>query len=257
MQIINVNAKSTAVCFVTTHPELAMLEFTEELAFDGLQYDIEVFVMVDNDQYQIPMSWMPLYVQILHILNKTCALHGYRRATFVYTWPLEITAWDKVFFYFCEINRKHSFVWIIEPDVFIPSIHAFRAIHQLYSSTSDLVVQQVIPNINGNTSVWSHYNVAIGRIPPPWYRSMANILGLSRHLLTTMADFIRWRGFNVFHEFFIQSLSLNLNMTVVSPMEFDTLFWRKHHTWDDVNTKPNNFFHPVKSWTLQKTWHQK
>lgn len=257
LQITSIRAKSTALCFVTTHPELEMLQFVEELALDGLKYDVEVFVMVDNDQYEIPISWISSYVQILHIKNETCTVHGYRRATYVYTWPLEITAWDKAFLYFCELNTQHSFIWIIENDVFIPSIQAFRAIHQLYSPHSELIVQRVIPNIIGNTSAWSHYSVAIGRVLPPWYRSMANILGLSRRLLTTIADFVRWRGFNVFHEFSAQTLSLNLNMTVISPIEFDTLFWRKSFTWDDIRKNPNNFFHPVKNWTLQKLWHQR
>jgi len=256
-QITSINANTAALCFVTTHPELEMLQFVEELALDGLQYGIEVFVMIDDDQYKIPIFWISSHVQILYIKSETCIVHGYRRATYVYTWPLEVTAWDKAFLYFCELNTKHSFIWIIENDVFIPSVQAFRAIHQLYSPTSELIVQRVIPNIIGNTSAWSHYSVAIGRLFPPWYRSMANVLGLSRRLLTTIADFVRWRGFNVFHEFSVQTLSLNLNMTVVSPIEFDTLFWRKHHTWNDINNKPNNFFHPVKNWTLQKIWRQR
>lgn len=256
-QIIIINGNPTALCFVMTRPELEALEFAEEVAIDSQQYGIDVFIMIDDEEYKIPIFWISSYVQILHIKKETCIVHGYRRTTYVYTWPLEVTAWDKVFLYFSEFNPKHSFIWIIENDVFIPSIQAFRAIHQLYSPTSDLIVQRVIPNIIGNTSVWSHYSVAIGRLFPPWYRSMANVLGLSRRLLVTISDFVRWRGFNVFHEFSVQTLSLNLNMTVVSPIEFDTLFWRKSHTWNDINNKPNNFFHPVKNWTLQKLWHQK
>jgi len=247
----------TAVCFVITRPEQTMLEFVGELALDGLKYGLEIFIMIDDDQFEIPISWIPLYVQTLHISNETCFQNGYRRTTFVYTWPLEITSWDKTLFYFCELNLKHSFLWIIEADVFISSVQAFRAVHQLYSPISDLIVQQVIPNIIGDTSQWSHYSVAIGRLLPPWYRSMANILGLSRHLLNTIAEFIHWRGYNAFHEFSVQTLSLNLNMIVVSPTEFDTLFWRKDHSWDDVHQKPNNFFHPVKDKVLHKLWHER
>lgn len=255
--ITNINAKHTAVCFVITRSEQQeIFEFFEELALDGLKYDLEVFVMIDDDQSTIPISWIPLHVQILHVSNDTCFLNGYRRTTFVSTWPLEISSWDKAFFYFCELNTKHSFLWIIEADVFIPSIQAFRALHQLYSPTSDLIAQQVIPNLIGNASEWVHYSVAIGRLFPPWYRSMANILGLSRHLLTTIAEFIHWRGYNAFHEFSVQTLSLNLNMSVVSPTEFDTLFWRNDHTWKHIFNKPSNFFHPVKDAELHQLWHQ-
>lgn len=168
-----------------------------------------------------------------------------------------ISAWDKVFFYFCKLNINHSFLWIIESDTFIPSIESFRAIHELYSSTSDLVVQHPNDNIMGDISGWAHWILAVKTLPPPWYQSMTNLLGLSRRVLSTISDFVRRRGFNVFHEFVAHSLSINLNLTVVAPMEFDTLTWNRPQPWDLIDNLPNSFFHPVKDWTLQKEWHEK
>ncbi len=257
VHMTSISATSTAICFVTTRPEPEMLQFVEELALDSRQYGIEVFVMIEDDKYQKPSTLMSSHVQILQIPNEKCVTYGYQRTMYVETRPLAITSWDKIFLYFCELNTKHSFLWIIEYDVFIPSVQAFHSIHQLYSSTSDLIVKRVIPNPSGDTSEWVHWSVAIGRLIPPWYRSMANALGLSRRLLTTIADFVRWRGFNAFHEFSVQTLSINLNMTVVSPIEFDTLAWVQEYTWTDISNRPNNWWHPVKNWTTQRAWHRR
>ena len=68
---------------------------------------------------------------------------------------------------------------------------------------------------------------------------MANAIGMSRRLLTTIADYVRWRGVSTFHEFFPQTLSINLNMTVVSPIELETLVYRKrlYMEWYREQTK--------------------
>jgi len=66
----------TAVCFVITRPEQTMFEFVGELALDGLKYGLEIFIMIDDDQFEIPISWIPLYVQTLHISNETCFQNG-------------------------------------------------------------------------------------------------------------------------------------------------------------------------------------
>ena len=257
MQVTNTSATSTALCFITTRPEAEMLQFAEELAVDGLRYNMEVFIMIDDNKYQNLSSSMPSSVRILHIPNEKCVAYGYQKTMHVATRPLIISSWDKAFLYFCELNANHSFLWIIEGDTFIPSVQAFRSIHQLYSSTSDLIVQRVIPQSSEGATSWPHWKLADDMLFPPWYRSMTNAVGLSRRLLTTIADFIRWRGTNVFHEFSIHTLSINLNMTVVSPIELDTFEWTGHYTWSDISAKPGNLWHPVKDLTIQKAWHQR
>ena len=256
VQMTNVSATS-ALCFITTRPVPEMLQFAEELAIDGLQYSMEVFIMIDDNEYRNVSFSMSSPVQILQIPDEKCIAYGYQKTMYTSSRPLIVTSWDKVLLYFCELNRKHSFLWIVEDDTFISSVSAFRAIHQLYSSTSDLVVQRVIPNPLGDPSLWTHWHLAVGMLIPPWYRSMTNAAGLSRRLLTTIADFIRWRGINVFHEFSIHTLGINLNMTVVSPNEFDTLKWRWNWRWHHINAMPNCWWHPVKNWTIQKAWHQR
>ncbi len=256
MKMIITSTGDAAVCFLTVRPVPEMLHFAEELAFDGLKYGIDVFVIVDDNTYKIPSSTSS-NVQILQIPNEKCVTYGYQQTMYVTTRRIQIATWDKALLYFCELNTKYSFVWLIEDDVFIPSVHAFRSIHQLYSRTSDLIVQRVIPNWSAKIEGWPHWSLAIGKLVPPWYRSNAQAMGLSQRLLDTIADNVRWRGINTYHEFLPQTLSINLNMTVVSPIEFDTLKWEVIHTWEDIEANPNNWCHSAKNWTLQKAWHQR
>jgi hypothetical protein len=159
--------------------------------------------------------------------------------------------------YFCEINTNYSFVWFVEDDTFIPSVHALRSVHQLYSETADLIVPHITPNPVGDESIWPHWHLAVDKLFPPWYSSMANAIGMSRRLLTTIADYVRWRGVSTFHEFLPQTLSRSLNMTVVSPIELETLVYRAHYAWNDIENKPNNWWHPVKDLKRQKSWRQR
>ncbi len=255
--MISTSAGNNALCFLTMRPELEMLHFAEQLALDGLQYGVEVFVIVGNNAYKVPFSRLS-NVQILQIPDEKCIAYGYQQTMYVTTRPIQIGTWDRAFLYFCELNTKYSFVWFIEDDVFVPSVHAFRSFHQIYSSTSDLIVQRLLPNWSGDVSGWPHWSLAIGKLVPPWFRSMTNAMGLSQRLLKAIADHVRWRGISTFHEFLPQTLSINLNMTVVSPIELDTLIWTgETYTWDDIEASPNQWWHPVKNWTLQKEWHRR
>ncbi|UJR16565.1 hypothetical protein I4U23_003466 [Adineta vaga] len=55
LQINTIDTASIAVCFLI-RPASETLLFAEELALDGLHYDIDVFVMVDDNSYTIQSS---------------------------------------------------------------------------------------------------------------------------------------------------------------------------------------------------------
>jgi hypothetical protein len=99
--------------------------------------------------------------------------------------------------------------------------------------------------------------LAYDKLPPPWFRSMTNGVGLSRRLLQALDDFIRWRGISTFHEYVFQTVGLQSNLTVVCPTEFDTFDWLKVHLFGDIQLRPNNWWHPVKNFSTHAVWRQK
>jgi hypothetical protein len=256
INIIDVSVGKTALCFLTTRPKDEMIDFADKLGIDGLKYDMKVYIMINDQSFKIP-SETSSYVKMIQISNSKCITHGYVKSMYVRTRPIEIGIWDRAFLYFCQLNKNYSFVWFIEDDVFIPSIDLFRSMHKLYSDKNDLVVKYPIPNWTGDTSKWPHWSLANDSLVLPWYHSMTNAMGLSRHLLNTIDDHVRWRGISLIHEILPHTLAINLNMKVVSPIELNTLFWEEEVTWEDIEDNPNHWWHPVKNWTLQMEWHQR
>jgi hypothetical protein len=255
-QNMSVETATSAVCFLTINPALETLQLAEEIAQDTKKYDIDVYVMIDNDSFDLSSIDPSSHFRPLKISKEKCVLYGYRQSTRMKRDKYNVTSWDKGLLYFCVLNQNYSFVWLIENDVFIPSVQAFRSIHQLYSTNSDLVVPRSMLNLLGNTSYW-HWALAAGKLVPPWSRSMVNIVGLSRRMLTAIAEYIRWRGVSIYHEFFFNTLAIELNMTMVTPVEFSTNVYRRNYTWEQIRQQPNNFWHPMKDPDIRHTWRQR
>ena len=135
-----VGSTHSALCFLTGKPSTETLEFAQELAADAVQYDLHVFVMVDENQLDLTTLNTKAPLRLLQIPNDQPLHHGFHQTTSLGPrWP-DITSWDKALFYFCVLQKQYDFVWLIEDDVFIPSARAVRSLHQLYSDTADLVI---------------------------------------------------------------------------------------------------------------------
>jgi hypothetical protein len=250
-----VQAGNSALCFLTVQPDLETLQFAEQLAQDLIQYSVDVYVMIDDNDFGFSALNISLHFRSLSISNKDCLLHGYRQTTQLGEKKNNITSWDKALFYFCILNKNYSFVWLIENDVFIPSIQSFRSIHQLYSNISDLIIARNEINLLGISSFW-RWDKAVGRFVPPWSLSMANLVGLSQRMLKAIHDDIQWRGVSADHEFFFLTLAIQLNMTIITPLELSTIKYRQKISWEQIYKQPNNFWHPIKDPIKRRIWRQ-
>ena len=254
-QYTNVQARNSAICFLTEIPGLEILRFAEQLTQSAIQYDMDVFIMIDNNYFNVSSIYVPSDVRLLQIPKEQCINYGYQNTISLYARWREITSWDKALLYFGELNKSYSFVWLIERDVFIPSVQAFYSLHDLYSHTSDLIIPHNDINLLGDSSYW-HWHMAVGKLIPPWSASMVNVIGFSRRILTATSDYVRWRGEVPFHEFFFNTLAMQSNMTIVVPTELDTIVFQGIHTLADVHNQPNNFRHPVKDLGRQQKWRE-
>jgi hypothetical protein len=252
-QHINIQARNSAVCFLTDQPEFETLQFAEKLAKVGMQFDIDVFIMIDDNDFKPPIENTSSHIRFLQISNEECIKYGYRKTISLRPEWREVTAWDKALLYFGVLHKNYSFVWLVENDVFIPSVRAFRSLHELYSDTSDLIISKNDINLLGNTVGW-HWHRAVEKLTPPWSCSMANVIGLSRRILTAMDDYVQWRGEVPFHEFFFNTLAMQSNMTIVTPTELSTIVWSVVYSVGQVLQQPNNLWHPVKYLAKQRIW---
>jgi hypothetical protein len=254
-QYKNVQTRNSAVCFLTETPAFDTLRFAEKLTQSAIQYDMDVFIMIDVNYINASGVNVSSDVRLLQISNQECIKYGYQNTISLLPRWREITSWDKALLYFSELNKSYSFVWLIEKDVFIPSVQAFYSLHELYSHTSDLIIPHNEINLLADSSYW-HWRMAVGKFIPPWSCSMANAVGFSRRMLIAMDEFIQWLGEIPFHEFFFNTLAMQSNMTTVVPTELDTIVFQRVHTLDDVQNQPNNFWHPVKDLKKQQNWRE-
>jgi hypothetical protein len=250
-----VQAGNSALCVLTVKPDLETLQFTEQLAQDLIQYNVDVYVVIDHNNFGFSALNISLHFRPLTISSKDCLLHGYRQTTAMGRKKKYIISWDKALLYFCKLNKNYSFVWLIENDVFIPSIQSFRSIHQLYSNISDLIIARNEINPLGNPSFW-RWDKAVGRLVPPWSNSMVNLVGLSQRMLKAIHDDIQWRGVSADHEFFFLTLAIQLNMTIITPLELSGIKYRQKISWEQIYKQPNNFWHPIKDPIKRRIWRQ-
>ncbi|CAF1085015.1 unnamed protein product [Adineta steineri] len=238
--------KKTAVCYLTRIPDGETIEFAEQLARDSrLSSNTDIYIMIDDNNYQIQSNSLINFIQIN---NNECITNGYHSSN-----KLEMNkdciSWDKALYYFCQVKQmNYSFVWLIEDDTFIPSVDAFVSLHEKYSKEGqgDLICQRNEENLYGNTSTWKWSDV-VGKFSPPWYHSMVCAIGCSRKLLDTIANYAQQKRFLPFIEYMFNTLAMQNHLKVVIAPELSTIVFRENWTWEHVQQRPNNWFHPFKN----------
>ncbi|CAF3107587.1 unnamed protein product [Rotaria sp. Silwood2] len=213
-QHTNVQAGNSALCFLTERPSFETIEFAQELAQDAIEYDLDVFIMIDDNNFNISTINILSNVRLIQISNQECVHYGYQKTI---------------------------------------SLTTFRSLHQLYSNTSDLIVPRNEINLLGNTSTWL-WSMEVGKLILPWSCSMVNVVGLSRRMLIAIADYVHWLGEVPFHEFFFNTLAMHLNMTVVTPTELSTIVYQTFYSLEQIFKQPNNLWHPFKDLAKRKLW---
>ncbi len=251
MSTLSSLSSRSAVCFLTKRPSLETIQFALELAQNITSIDI--FILVDDNTVitqPIPSS----LVRFLHFSETVVTKYGFRGANIVGTGKT-CSAWDKALYYFSRQSTHHSFVWFIEEDVFIPSIQAFLSLHELYSPSNDLVTTDVEYNIPGYFANWPHWHYAFDKFVLPWAHGMVCAVGCSRRLLSAVDEFVQWRGQLTFIEVLFHTLAIqDHKMKVVTPVELDTIVFRDIFSFEQIQARPNNWWHPIKSFDQQAEW---
>jgi hypothetical protein len=246
--------QSYALAFLTWQPANETIRFAAQLA--GYIPPIDVHILIDDDKYPIPTD-QTNNIRYLQFDETVCNKYGFLAGNKAGIHK-RCSAWDKALYYFSQANNQHDFVWFIEHDVFIPSIQAFFAVHELYSKQSDLVSAKFRYNRNGNISSWTHVPLIQHEFVLPWSYGMVSALGTSRRLLSTVNQYAQWRGHIAFIEFLFHTLALHeKNMIVVTPTELSTIFYRKPYTFRNVTKTPNNWWHPLKNLRRHEEWRDK
>ncbi|CAF0737910.1 unnamed protein product [Adineta ricciae] len=251
--VTHIADSSPAFCFLSRQPTTHVIQSASELA-DTIP-SIDVYVLVDHNNVSLPSSSSSSirYIQ----LNETFLIkEGFQKAGMFGSNKI-CSAWDKALYYFTRIATNYSFVWFAEEDVFIPTTQAFLSLHELYSPHNDFVAPELAYNIQGDTYSWYHWYLAPGTFTIPWAHGIVCIVGSSRRMLSAVDEYARWRGELTFVEFLFHTMGIqHKEMTIVTPLELNTIAYRQRIAFEQVKNRPNNLWHPVKSFFNQKKWRQ-
>ena len=202
--------------------------------------DFDVFIVVDS-QKEIRTSCNAYVVQIQ---EETCEQHGYKGCNInKYTHiEKEIISWDKMLYYFCEVENKYDFLWVFEDDVFIPSIESLINLDKY--SNYDLVV----PNNhrkNDDYLDW-HWRHILDKTRKPFYYSMVCAIGISKRLIEVIKEYVKENKRLFYIESMFNTLAMQKGLFVKTPLELSSIVWMGDWTENEYLLLPNNMFHPVK-----------
>ena len=95
----------------------------------------------------------------------------------------------KLTYFFCRLAPKYDFVWLIEDDVYIPSMEAFVSMLRL-SGYRDVVVKHLFSREQSAdlfhwTDADTHFSY-----PKPWFTFFVCVLGMSSTMLGKVDDYV-------------------------------------------------------------------
>jgi len=269
-------AKNNAICFITRTLDPKTLEFAESCT----EFN-DVYIVVDDNNQEIVQD-STSNVKIIKLDNSECSDNNYIRSTSRFN--LDVTGWDKAFYYFCKKNKVYDNVWFIEDDVFIPSSNTLYNLDLLYPS-EDLIVREMsnitdnkssnqnwLDKIQGfknltnyNSGSLTNYNSGsltnyndndnnnesysyLNSKQKPVYWSWVCAMRCSKKLLKLVNEFsINYKQL-YFHEMMIPSLVKNNNLSYSKIPELKNIVYRKEYDDEDIISNPSFLYHPMKDY---------
>ena len=174
----------------------------------------------------------------------------------------KVTSWDKAMYILCHHFKNCKFCWIVEDDVFIPSVKSVLDMTHKYSKY-DLVTSSNYINYWENKKEqeyeilwekrpWIHwskvpksFNTLKG--PKGWARSMVCAMGISGKMIDQVCTYVKKFGTLEFLEFFFNTLAYKNHLKIYNPIELSKIFYRKNFHDEDILDKfPKYWIHPIK-----------
>lgn len=250
-----------AICFMFVNPEHITCDFASKINTH------DVYFMIDNnklnlDDFQIKYP----NIKFIQIDDQECKDKGFINAN---TWGIKKTptTWDKIFYYFGLINMQYDNVWIVEEDVFIYNVDAFKNIDDKYIE-EDLLVNQNISKEENNG--WLYWNLGENKINAPLYHSMVCSCRISKKLFDLIRDYAENNKSLFYIEIMVNTIANKNNLLIKCPEELSTIYPKPTHNryrnfdkngkmdWITKDLpdkiKKDFMYHPIKNIELHKNW---
>lgn len=232
------------IVFLTRNPQLETLAFAEEISFET---HFDVFIISDEKYRNKDKIVVAPNFKIISIDDETCRKANYINSnisdntTHIRKNPI---AWDKMLYYFCEVETDYDAIWVFEDDVFIPNYNTIVQLENKYKEY-DLVT----PNnfLKSDTALDWHWKHIIPKVDPPYYFSMVCACRLSFKMLGCVKEYVKTNNELFYIEVIFNTLAMQNNLKVKDAFELKSVVWQGEWGMDEFILLPNNVFHPKKN----------
>lgn len=223
------------ICLLAVKPCSKTYEFYKNIS---LHSEYDVFIVLDDVMYQIPGD--DGTVPIIRIDTDECKNKGFHSS--VKDMQDKVSCRDKALYYFKDI--EFDYIWMLEEDVFVPSINTIIDIDNKYSG--DLLVETDTDICNTIRYDW-HWRLVQHKIkiPLPYSKAMICAIRCSKILLRYIDDYATKYNTLFIDEALFNTLSLHNNLKTTAVPEMKTIVYQKD--WKTEDIKSTNLYHPVKN----------
>lgn len=211
----SLTVQRTAIAFLTYRPSKQTIGFAGEVGRSG-KYD--VFIVADDNAWNRTATEGVTYIQYQ---KRDCYRAGYTQSSFseflaesaIFGMPLN--AWDKALYHFGRVERSHRFVWLVEEDVFIPSV---TAIDLAYHEGADVITAapQRYDEGQGKPYGWHWADLEDYGMSFPWYKHSSQAVGVGRRLFDALDELARTNGRLFYLEMLFGTVAMHNNQMHIS-----------------------------------------
>ena len=238
------SAAETCVCVMCVKPQKIWVDFLLEMK---RKHNYDMYLIVDDNSVRYQING----ITIVQIGDEFCKQVGFMNAS-----PLvknnEPSVWDKMFLYF-SYNNQYKNYWILENDVFVPTIDTIHDIDTKYKEKDILCSGHAVKE-DDKVLDWHWQRMKFkGRyaFELPWHSSMVCAIRLTSAFFDQCRQSVLKNKRLFFLEFFINTLAQKNHITCTPIPELSEIHFRKNYTAADLQDR-NKLYHPVKDVSLHE-----
>ena len=254
--------------------EKFITDFLEEMYdyFKEKKLDYTIYVTIDNNNTIYKDTEKYKIIQIDHLLAtkegfKDSLLRYYHRKDS----KIKSFALDKTLYYFSKNNNYDNY-WLLEEDVFIPSVKTIPSLDKKYKE-ADLLVKN--NNINESGKMDWHWPLMVRDnknklrkkrvekaeksknyyLPLPWYNSFCCMIRISSKLLDAVKMFAHKNKTLIFMEFMFNTIAMHNNLKLITVEEFKSKYKyesKSKSLFEKKEIRKKNLYSQIKDLETQK-----
>jgi len=224
------------LCFLTVAPSPLFYDFVKRLKKENT----DVYICIDDNDYTILGYNTGDGIKIIQMDSTFCRDSGFKSSS----QDNKSIALDKALYYFCKNEIDYQDIWLIEEDVFIPTVDTIDKMNEKYPFCDLLVKNHFIAEKRQTDWLWPNINKQV-KTDPPYAASMVCAVRVSKQLMRCIDQYVSHYHDLFYCEALFNTIALQNNLLVVMCEELSTIAWKK--SWEREDIHPNNLYHPVKN----------